>query len=49
MDIKPQGKARRKSSNNFDEKRNILSEFVAGVSNTSAFRRGEDSGGAGAG
>lgn len=49
MDINPQGKARRKSSSNFDPKLNILSELKAEVSNTSAFRRGEGSGRAGGG
>lgn len=43
MDIKPHGKARRKSSSSFDPKFNILSEPKAEVGNTSAFRREEDS------
>lgn len=47
MDIKPHGKARRKSSSSLDPILNILSETKAEVSNTSAFRREEDSGGAG--
>lgn len=47
--MRPQGKARRKSSSNFDPKLNILVRVGAEVSNTSAFRRGEDGGGAGGG
>ena len=50
MDINPQGKASRNSSTNFDPKLNIFAaELEAEVSNTSAFRRGEDSSGAGGG